>query len=492
MRRWILLFISVWILFLAVPVFASIPYLINYQGKLTDSTGANVADGPYAITFSIYDVSSGGSALWSEVSAVTVTKGVFNHLLGSVTTLPSNLFSGSSDRWLGIKVGSDAEMTPRQRIASNAYTFETEGDFVKISGDVMTGTLNIGSGGDLIVDTTTLFADASTNRVGVGTASPENELHIGQGGSPILKIDGAVNIDGAGPKLRWTEVFASDYGIEAFLNGQSPDALIFRNIENDVVTLDSILVINRLSGNIGIGTGSPSRKLDVAGDIELTGDIIYATPKTGYISAASYASGRGLYSTSSFTYIGGIYNNGTSSDFYEVPLHLPDGVTLVEVSVYGFDLDASLQLSYSVGRQSLTSGGFSSIGSASSGVAFAGGGFTAAAAIASVVIDNSANSYVIQLSMPNNINIRYYNYRARFTYDNPGFVSQAGQAAPNVETSEPLPLNLQGGSVINSIEHSLQQNQEEITRREQLKKQELEKIQEQVPNPPGQAGRSEP
>jgi hypothetical protein len=37
-----------------------------------------------------------------------------------VTPLPANLFSGA-DRYLGIKVGSDPEMTPRQRVTSVGY-----------------------------------------------------------------------------------------------------------------------------------------------------------------------------------------------------------------------------------------------------------------------------------------------------------------------------------------------------------------------------------
>lgn len=36
-------------------VTAAVPQIISYQGQLTDSTGAAVADGPYLIRFQIYD-----------------------------------------------------------------------------------------------------------------------------------------------------------------------------------------------------------------------------------------------------------------------------------------------------------------------------------------------------------------------------------------------------------------------------------------------------
>ncbi len=45
----------------------AIPQTMGYQGKLTDGSGNAVADSNYSLTFSIYDVSGGGSALWTEI-----------------------------------------------------------------------------------------------------------------------------------------------------------------------------------------------------------------------------------------------------------------------------------------------------------------------------------------------------------------------------------------------------------------------------------------
>ncbi|MBS3052816.1 MAG: hypothetical protein J4428_05605, partial [Candidatus Aenigmarchaeota archaeon] len=44
---------------------AAIPSVINYQGKLTDASD-NPLTGSYNFVFKIYDVSTGGTALWSE------------------------------------------------------------------------------------------------------------------------------------------------------------------------------------------------------------------------------------------------------------------------------------------------------------------------------------------------------------------------------------------------------------------------------------------
>jgi hypothetical protein len=43
---------------------------INFQGKLTNPNGTNVTDGTYSVVFSLYTVSSGGTAVWTETDSV--------------------------------------------------------------------------------------------------------------------------------------------------------------------------------------------------------------------------------------------------------------------------------------------------------------------------------------------------------------------------------------------------------------------------------------
>jgi len=103
-----------------------IPSVINYQGTLLNqSTGTPVPDGNYTIVFSLYDVDTGGSPLWQETQSATVHDGLFSVLLGNVTSLNASIFDGSP-RYLGVKVEGDAEMTPRQLLASVPYAFHAE------------------------------------------------------------------------------------------------------------------------------------------------------------------------------------------------------------------------------------------------------------------------------------------------------------------------------------------------------------------------------
>lgn len=105
---------------------AGINHQINFQGKLVNPNGTNVTDGSYSIVYSIYSVSSGGSAIWTETQTVTLSKGIFQVNLGSVTALPGSIDFNTDNIYLGIKVGADAEMTPRVQFTAVPQAFNSE------------------------------------------------------------------------------------------------------------------------------------------------------------------------------------------------------------------------------------------------------------------------------------------------------------------------------------------------------------------------------
>ncbi|MEI7529901.1 MAG: hypothetical protein WCK76_13280 [Elusimicrobiota bacterium] len=103
----------------SVPALAGVPEIINFQGKLTDPAGKPVT-GPLPIVFKLYTTATGGSAVWTETQVVTLDAfGVYSVLLGEVT--PLNI-PFSTTYWLGMAVAGDAEMEPRYRIVSSAYS----------------------------------------------------------------------------------------------------------------------------------------------------------------------------------------------------------------------------------------------------------------------------------------------------------------------------------------------------------------------------------
>ncbi len=104
---------------------AQIPTTIGYQGYLTDSGGIPIED-PVNIIFALYSGASGGTPVWSEShNGVDPDNGLFTVELGSSGTpiLASQL---AGDRWLGVKVGADSEMTPRQKLASVGFALRAD------------------------------------------------------------------------------------------------------------------------------------------------------------------------------------------------------------------------------------------------------------------------------------------------------------------------------------------------------------------------------
>ena len=117
----LLVFLAV--LTLPATAIAAVPQTINYQGYLTDS-GGNPVNSTVSMTFRIYSVPSGGTALWTQtLSSVPVSNGVYNVVLGS--TSPVNLLF-NEQYYLGVQAGTDGEMTPRQQLTGVPYAMRAK------------------------------------------------------------------------------------------------------------------------------------------------------------------------------------------------------------------------------------------------------------------------------------------------------------------------------------------------------------------------------
>jgi len=126
MRGKVLIFGLLFVVFCIYSLgYTAVPQMINYQGKITTPGGALV-DTTVQMIFTIYDDSTTGNVLWADtISLVSVQKGIFSVLLGSGNPIPDSVFDGNI-RYLGTKVGTDAEMTPRKAMVSVAYAYRSE------------------------------------------------------------------------------------------------------------------------------------------------------------------------------------------------------------------------------------------------------------------------------------------------------------------------------------------------------------------------------
>ena len=119
---------------------------ISYQGRLADSTGDPLT-GEYNLEFRIYDVPTGGTPLWTEMwtggNAVDVSDGLFNVMLGSIDNTLASSIEGEDELYLGVTVGTDAEMVPRVQLGSVPFSMQA---MTVLDGSITTEKLNINSG----------------------------------------------------------------------------------------------------------------------------------------------------------------------------------------------------------------------------------------------------------------------------------------------------------------------------------------------------------
>jgi hypothetical protein len=104
---------------------------IGYSGYLRDAGGP--ISGTRELVFKIYDVDTGGAALWDEtypLGVVTFTDGEFTVALGSITPFsahPDLNFHSNTQYWLGITIGvGGPELSPRKKLLFVPYTFSSD------------------------------------------------------------------------------------------------------------------------------------------------------------------------------------------------------------------------------------------------------------------------------------------------------------------------------------------------------------------------------
>lgn len=245
------LIVLAFIVILASNLSAEIPHQINYQGRLTDGTGDPV-DGLHSITFKIYSSSAGGTAVWSEThSSIPVSNGLFNVVLGSVTTLGNAVFA-SQPRWLGISVDGSPELVPRTQIIAVAYAYHAE--------NADTADYALGAGG-WVDDGTVVRLATGTDSVGIGTSDPAEKLHIV--GDIRLGTSSSIAFGSDNSRLYSSStdmIFTADDDIHL-----QPDDDVYLRREGDATWVH----FDNSSQRLGIGIMDPPYKLTVQGELSI-------------------------------------------------------------------------------------------------------------------------------------------------------------------------------------------------------------------------------
>jgi len=208
---------------------AEIPALLNYQVMLTDDADQPLADQSVVMAFRIFDVESGGAALWTETHNPTTNSiGVVSVILGSITPIG---FDFDQPLWLEVEVDGET-LSPRRTLTAAPYAgHAAEADDSEQLGGIdaseyamLTDLTGIGDGHSLDADdgspADAVYVDGD-GKVGIGTTSPTYDLHVM--GSARLQ-DYGVGVTGlwivAGdPSYTGVELTAQDdYGGTALVN----------------------------------------------------------------------------------------------------------------------------------------------------------------------------------------------------------------------------------------------------------------------------------
>lgn len=226
------------------------------------SSGASGTDGSIQFaTGGTFD--SSASLVWDDVNSELEIEGHIipgtteTYDLGSATNRFRDLYlSGTSINLGGVEISSDGTNLTLPPVANIT--------------------------GDFTVDTDTLHVDSTNNRVGIGTTTPSTNLHISSGTSGDAELRISADTDNNNESDLPYLSFTADGGIIEGVVGLNDNTLAISNSATSAAGIDlrtagtntyttaadqvasttSRLFINS-SGNVGIGTTTPSTILDI-------------------------------------------------------------------------------------------------------------------------------------------------------------------------------------------------------------------------------------
>jgi len=362
-KKLFLAFILVFLLssLISLPSFAAVPQKMNFQGRLLNiaNPGSPTPEvGGRDVKFTIWTADPGGTQLWHSTNSVSCdSQGQFSTVFDlSMANQDSPYLDFSKPMWLDIEfpVGIGSHLVPRQPLETVPYAFYAA------TAETVVGSAPAGGWKDSSGITVELVT--STDRVGIGTASPAAKLHVAGNiiaESGISWFGGNVGIGTGTPgdyRLKVNGVFSGTcgylgthtgdglFGTTAFPSmietpggnrvlfgyrdaggGEYSPRVGFLQAGNATPAKASIgletngklsigagpgngtvMTIDQ-AGNVGIGTVNPRATFDVAGTTSLE----------GYLSLSGLPTGGGAFNQLTINVANGLVYVGNSSLRYK-------------------------------------------------------------------------------------------------------------------------------------------------------------------------------
>jgi len=134
----------------------SVPQIIQQQGRLYDAQGEPV-QGELTVVFKVYASQDAATPLWFEEHKLSFSGGFFSVALGSVSPFDGSVFDGS-ERFIGVTVEDDTEMSPRAVVTSVPYALLAS----DVDGDIHPTTVSIDGYGPVIDENGKWVGDPSS------------------------------------------------------------------------------------------------------------------------------------------------------------------------------------------------------------------------------------------------------------------------------------------------------------------------------------------